>query len=531
MSLADRTQTDAAEEMLWLGAAELARRIAAGDVSATEATEAHCRRIEAVNGRINAVVIPLMDEARREAQAVDAARRRGEELGPLAGVPLTIKECYHIAGTASTIGIDGHEPAASIRQDSVLVARLRAAGGVVLGKTNVPQLMVMHETDNPVYGRTNNPWNLERGCGGSSGGEAAIVAAGGSALGLGNDLGGSIRQPAHSCGICGIKPTSRRLTCFDTAKNFRGMEAFLEQAGPLARNVEDLQLALKVLAAPGLERVDPAMAPVPLGDPAAVRIDALRVAYWEDDGFFRPAPAVRRAVREAAGMLKSQGAAVEPLAPPPMGEAVALYLRLLSADGGADLRRLLGRSRRDWRVKKLLALGIVPPRLRPALAAVLRGVGQRKLGDIIACTGAMSADRYWQLVAELRRWVQRFLGQLDAGRFDAVLCPPHALPALRHGATDYLATAASYCMMSNLMEWPAGVVPVTRVRADEESDRPASSDLVDKAARETERGSAGLPVGVQVAARHWREDVVLALLAAIERQARTRDDFPARPGL
>ncbi len=512
-----------------MGAAELAQRIAAGEVSSAEVVEAHCRRIEAVNGRLNAMVIPLLDQARREARRVDETRARGEALGPLAGVPVTIKECYHIAGTASTIGIDGFQPAASVREDSVLVARLKQAGAVVLGKTNIPQLMVMHETDNPVYGRTNNPWNLDRGSGGSSGGEAAIIAAGGSALGLGNDLGGSIRQPAHSCGICGIKPTSRRLTCYDTAHNFRGMEAFSEQAGPMARHVDDLTLALKVLAAPGLERFDPLMAPVPLGDPAAVRLDQLRVAYWEDDGFFRPAPAVRRAVREAAEMLRGQGVAVEPLPVAHVDRAMALYFQLVSADAGADLKRLLGSSRRDWRIKKLLLLGFIPPAVRPLVGSVLRVAGQRRLGGIIANTGRQSADKYWRTVYELRQWVRDFLTRLDQGRFDAVLCPPHALPAMRHGATDYLASAASYCMVGNLIQWPAGVVPVTRVRADEESDRSASGDLVEKAAKETERGSAGLPVGVQVAARHWREDIVLALMKAIETAARRNEDYPARP--
>lgn len=520
-----------ADALIWLGAAELARRIGAGEVSSLEVVEAHCRRIEAVNGRLNAVVIPLLDQARQEAARVDEARARGEALGPLAGVPMTIKECYHIAGTASTIGIDGFQPASSIREDSILVQRLRSAGAIVLGKTNIPQLMVMHETDNPVYGRTNNPWNVERGSGGSSGGEAAIIAAGGSPLGLGNDLGGSIRQPSHSCGVCGIKPTSRRLTCFDTAHTFRGMEAFSEQAGPMARSVDDLTLALRVLAAPGLERVDPSMAPVPLGDPAAVRLDQLRVAYWEDDGFFRPAPAVRRAVREAAEMLRGQGVAVEPFPIAGTERAITLYFRLLSADGGADLKRLLGGSRRDWRVKKLLLLGVIPPALRPLVGGVLRTAGQRKLGHIIASTGRLSADRYWQTIYELRGWVRQFLTRLEQGKLDAVLCPPHALPALRHGATDYLASAASYCMVGNLLQWPAGVVPVTRVRPDEESDRPASGDLVEKAARETERGSAGLPVGVQVAARHWREDIVLALMKAIELAAKSRADFPARPPL
>jgi fatty acid amide hydrolase len=189
----------------------MARQIAAGAITSAELVEAHIRRIEAVNPRLNAVVVTRFEQARAEAAAADEARRRGDPLGPLHGVPITIKECFHVAGTPSTEGV-GRFASELVAHDAPLVARLRRAGAIVLAKTNVPQLLLMHETDNPVYGRTQNPWDLERGPGGSSGGEGAIVASGGSPLGLGNDIGGSIRFPAHSCGICGIKPTTLRLT-------------------------------------------------------------------------------------------------------------------------------------------------------------------------------------------------------------------------------------------------------------------------------------------------------------------------------
>ncbi|HEY7094063.1 MAG TPA: amidase family protein, partial [Ktedonobacterales bacterium] len=193
------------EALIQMSAGGLAAAIARGEVSAAEAVEAHIERIEQVNGALNAVVVKRYDEARAEARAADEKRARGEPLGPLHGVPITIKEHLDLTGTPSTFGLSSR---ASIlaTQDDAWVARVRAAGATILGKTNVSQLLLYHESDNPVYGRTNNPWNLERSPGGSSGGQAAIIASGGSPLGLGTDIGGSIRVPATSCGIVGMKP-------------------------------------------------------------------------------------------------------------------------------------------------------------------------------------------------------------------------------------------------------------------------------------------------------------------------------------
>ena len=515
-------------DLISLSASDMARAVAAGNVTSVELVEAHIRRIEAVSPAINAVVIPLYAQARLQAAEADAARSRGEPTGPLHGVPITVKECFHVAGTAATEGITRFATEI-MRDDAPLVRRLRRAGAIVLGKTNLPQLMLMHETDNPVYGRTNNPWNLDRGPGGSSGGEAAIIAAGGSPLGLANDIGGSIRQPAHSCGICGIKPTTMRLTNAGVRDNLRGMEAIRPQPGPLARNVEDLYLALRVLCATEPNEIDDQMAPVPLGDPVQVRIAGLRIGMWSDDGYFSAAPAVRRAVGEAADALRQRGAHVEQFQPPDIAEMVRLYFGILSADGTADVSRLLAGSKRDWRVNRMILFGKCPRWLRFILRMVLGALGQRRTADLVGLVGRRSADEYWQLSRARSDYAERFFACLSTARLDALICPPHALPALRHGGTEHLAMAASYCFLANVLGLPAGVVPITRVRADEESDRPAGRDVVERAARATEIGSAGLPVGVQVIARPWREDVVLALMGALESDFAGRADLPRTP--
>lgn len=498
-------------------ASEIAASIAAGTLTAGEAVETHIRRIEEVNGRLNAVVVPLFEEARAAARAADAARSRGEPLGPLHGVPITIKDSFDVAGTATTAGLAkraGHRAAA----DGPLVARLRAAGAIVLGKTNVPQLLFYHESDNPLYGRTDNPWDAERTPGGSSGGEAAIVAAGGSALGLGSDIGGSIRLPAHFCGIHGLKPTSRRLTTVGAADEwmFAGQEGILAQPGPLARSVEDLALAMRVLDAPGLERVDPGNPPVPWPDPAVVRVEGMRIGWYEHDGFFPAAPALRRAVRDAAAALRDRGADVVEVRPPDATEAMQLFFGILGADGGERLRELLEGEKKDRRIGSLLQTAAMPAPVRAVAAAAAEAAGQGRLAFLIRHARPTSAAGYQDLIARRNRYRDAWLGALDDAGCDAVLFPPHALPALRHGDSFWLPSAASYAFVPNLIGVPAGTVSITRVRPGEESDRAESRDRVERAARGVEEGSAGLPVGVQVAARHWREDVVLGVMAALE---------------
>lgn len=515
-------------EWVRLGATEIADGVRAGQFAAADVVEAHIAQIQATHERLNAVVVRTFDRARIEAAAVDHARASGETLGPLAGVPMTVKECFHVAGTPTTIGLkhfaDQPEPA-----DASLVARLRQAGAIILGKTNVPQLMLLHEADNPLYGRTNNPWHPARSPGGSSGGEAAIMAVGGSALGLANDLGGSIRQPAHSCGVCGFKPTSIRLTTLGIRGNFRGMEAIVGQPGPIARHVRDLNLFMQTLVDGRGDPHDPRVAPLAWPDPNQVDVSKLRVAMWTDDGFFSPSPAVRRAVQEAAEVLRSAGVQVESFAPPAVHEAMHLYFSILSADGGYDARLLLDGDAANHEVGYLLTMARIPRLLRSAIGWTLERIGQRHAAELVRHTAPASAWQYWQTTDRRRKYVLRFFEALAVGRFDAMLCPVHALPALTHGSFKHLVAAASYSMLTNLLGVPTGAVPITRVRPGEESDRRASHDRVERAALAVEADSAGLPIGVQVAAPLWRDDVVLALMQVLETACSSRPDYPRWP--
>ncbi len=524
------TATSTPQKLQDLSAHEIVRRIAAGDFSSAETVEYFVARLKAVNGKLNAVTVDLSESARKAAADIDKARSRGERLPPLAGLPMTIKECFDLAGTATTYGLTTRRGVLESKNDPY-VAALRAAGAIPIAKTNLPQLMIFTETDNPLYGRTNNPWDLERSCGGSSGGEAAVIAAGASPLGLGNDIGGSLRIPAAFCGITSIRPTAGRLPDHCAHGLPIGQTAIVSQVGPMARYVADLIMELRVL-----DRArDPFLDPGPeFGDPTIVDLSRLRFATFTDDGEFPVAPAVRRAVAEAAASLSAAGAKQVEWRKPELSRATDFLFDALSADRTEAMRRLLRGNKIDRRVRPLVLIGGMPLWLRGAAGLLLDALGQKRSARNLRRFAPGSTDAYWQTVeeiAEFRRDLLRSLEQADGGPIDLILCPPHALPAVRHGATEMMPMPGAYAPLANVTGFPAGVVPVTRVRANEESDRAPSRDLMDRVARETERGSTGLPIAVQIIARPWRDHLALAAMAQIEAVARKQSDYPARPPL
>ncbi len=500
------------------------------EITSLEAVEALITRIEQVNSTLNAVIWKRYDQARAEARLADEAVARGDELGPLHGVPITIKESFRLTGSPATFGLQSRA-APRGTEDDVYVARLRKAGAIILGKTNVSQLLLYIEADNPVYGRTNNPWNVERTPGGSSGGQAAIIAAGGSPMGLASDIGGSIRVPATFCGIAGLKPTAGRLPDPNSVGLSLGERAIVSQAGVLGRTVGDVELGYRVLQGDQLPRGEHGE-PVADGDPASVEISNLRVAYYTDDGTLAVSGAVRRAVTEAAGVLAGQGAQVVEWQPPAVPDAVDIYFGILSADGGAGARKALAGSRIDPRIGQLVRLAGMPRPILAGLEQALRVSGQRHAASMLRNLGYSDTLHYWQLVEAQDAYQQQFARALDSdpgGPFDLIVCPACAVPAFPHGGSKDLVVAGGYAVLYNVLGYPAGVVPVTRVQPGEESGRKAGRDSMERAAQIAERGSAGLPVGVQIVARPWREHVALAAMRTVWESMRTRPDFPVKP--
>ena len=303
--------------LTFLPAVAMAQLIRGKKISPVELAEAHLAKIERLNPKLNAFVHVDADRVRREARAAEAAVMSGKSLGPLHGVPISIKSSLDVAGLRCEAGTRLH--AGNIAtQDAPLVARLRNAGAVVLGVTNTPELLMAWETDNRLYGRTNSPWDIERTPGGSSGGEAAAIAAGMSAGGVGSDGGGSIRVPAHFSGICGLKPTPGRIPATGHFPASGGPFALLGVVGPMARTVADVKALFEVTQGP--DDGDTCAAPVALRWPEDNEVKKLRVGYFEDDGRTPVTTETRAAVRTAAEVLRGAGFQVEPFRPAGLGK-------------------------------------------------------------------------------------------------------------------------------------------------------------------------------------------------------------------
>ncbi|APR86390.1 Aspartyl-tRNA(Asn) amidotransferase subunit A [Minicystis rosea] len=506
---------------------ELARLLASREVSSEELTRAHLDRIAERDGALHAFTTVLRDEAIAAARRADEERRRGEVRGPLHGLPISIKESLDCVGHASTLGAASRKGTVA-KEDAAVVELFRKAGAVILGRTNVSQLLLFHESRNPIFGQTANPWSLDHTPGGSSGGEGAAIAAGMAPLGVGTDIGGSIRVPAHFCGIAGLKPTLDRWSNKGSNTSMLGQEGIRSQLGPMARSAKDLVLAMQALDPRAFTAIDGRVPPLPFEDPARVDVARLRVGVYTDDGVLSPSAAVVRAVREAADALRARGAEVVDFTPPGLPDAVYAYFSALTADGGTTALGAIEGEPIDRSLSSMKLLTRVPPQVRATAARVARLAGEKRLARFLESVGARDVAAYWKLIASLRSERADIAASMRAANIDVILCPPHATPALPHGLSRDFALAGTPAMLWNIVQFPAGVVPVTRVRAAEAA-RPNASDRLEKQAAEVDRRSAGLPVGVQVVARPWEEDTLLAAMVAIEEGVSQSADFPRAP--
>src|SRR4051794_2290993 len=320
----------------------MAEQIREKRLSPVELVRAHLARIDQRNPKINAYVHVDAERALDSARAAEFAVMRNDDLGPLHGVPISIKSSISVTGMPYEAGTKLRAGAVG-ETDAPLVSRLRNAGAIVLGVTNIPELLMAWETDNLLYGRTNNPWNLSRTAGGSSGGEAAAIASGCSAGGVGSDGGGSIRVPAHFCGICGLKPTPGRIPATGHFPQSVGPFALLGVVGPMARTVADLKVLFEAMQGPDLG--DPSAAPVPVHWPefgnARVAGDvhvtgAIKpcIGYFEDDGRTPVTQETRNAIKHAADLLRSAGFEVKPFRPEGLEKARQLWWKFFGVAGG-----------------------------------------------------------------------------------------------------------------------------------------------------------------------------------------------------
>jgi Asp-tRNA(Asn)/Glu-tRNA(Gln) amidotransferase A subunit family amidase len=453
----------------------MAELIREKQISPVELVKAHLARIELLHPKINAFVQVDAERALAQARAAEAPSVAKQDLGPLHGVPISIKSSIDVAGMRCEAGTNlrrGHVAKA----DAPLVGRLRQAGAIILGVTNTPELLMAWETDNLIYGRTNNPWDLSRTAGGSSGGEAAAIAARCSAGGVGSDGGGSVRVPAHFCGICGLKPTPGRIPASGHYPQSVGPFALLGVVGPMARTTEDLKVLFEAMQGPDIG--DPSAAPVPVRWPADTDLrKKARIGYFEDDGHTPVTTETRAAVQQAAAHLRSAGFEVEAFLPEGLEQARELWWKFFGIAGG------------------MLLIPMTHGR-ESELSPILK-----QFNTWVTAESPHTAQSL------LDAWIQRDLVRMkifeQMEKFPVILCPVASIPAFRHGEREWqiegkqvkYLDAWSYCEWFNLLGMPAVSVPTS------------SSD--------------GLPIGVQLAGRPWNEELVLSVAAVLEREAGT----------
>jgi amidase len=466
-------------ELIHTSATELLADLRSRRVSARELLDAHVARHEQVHGLVNAVVATDLDRARADAAAIDEARVRGEALGALAGLPMTIKDGFDVAGMPAVSGVPALADRPKDCPDAEVVAAVRAAGAIPWGKTNVPVMLGDLQSFNDVYGTTNNPYDTTRTCGGSSGGSAVALATGVSPLEIGSDIGGSLRHPANFCGVYALKPTFGALSLRGSVPPGPApyVETDLSVAGPMARTAADLRLLWEVLSG------QPTPAPAPMA--------GARVALWLDEPEFVLSQDSRSGVLAAAEALRDQGAVVTEIGSPvPMAELMDLYFRLLLP---------------------IIATGF-PPEVFDALAAArpealvaLEG-GAGRYG---AAAFAVHATASFRDVARARIARQvlrdRFAAWFAEGEWDAVLCPIAAVPAFTHRQEGALT--------DRVLEVDGTEVPYTRML---DWIALATALHVPALAAPVSRTGAGLPLGAQLIGRWGREARLLDLGAALE---------------
>ena len=450
--------------------AEIAAGVREKKFSPVEVVEAHLERVAEVQPKLNAFVHLDAGGALKQARVAEAGLMRGDTLGPLYGVPLTIKSCMDVAGWPTPSG-------SLLRKDYVaqvdapLVARLRAAGAIILGNTNTPEYLMAYETDNSLNGKTSNPWNLERSAGGSSGGEAAAIASGCSAGGVGSDGGGSIRVPAHFCGICGLKPTPGRIPSTGHYPEGGGAFGWIGVVGPMARTVTDVRALFEVMAGP--DAGDALSAPVPVRKIEEKELSGLRIGILESDAWGSVTPDTSAAVERAAKILGEQGLIVEKKRLRGLERALEVWWYFFGPVIADSIRK--GAAGHEDELSPML----------------------REYVELATAETTLTYDGFLGACEERDRLRAGIVRQMEDVRI--LLSPVSAGPAFRHGEGNWRVgekenyrDTMRHSQWLNLAGFPGLAVPVGKSRE-------------------------GLPIGVQVIGRPYEEELILKVGEAIER--------------
>ncbi|NWI60520.1 FAAH1 hydrolase, partial [Calyptomena viridis] len=438
--------------------------------------------------------------------------------GLLYGVPVSIKDSIDCQGHDSTMGFikNLNKPAA---EDSVVVQVLRRQGAIPFVKTNVPQSLISYDCKNLIFGQTRNPLLYTKTSGGSSGGEGALVGGGGSILGIGTDVGGSLRFPAAFCGICALKPTGHRLSKRGIMSGVVGQKAVAAAVGPIAKDVESLALCLRALLCEDMFSLDSTVPPLPFNEEVYSSTQPLRIGYYETDFFTMPSPAMRRAIRETKQLLEEAGHTLVPFELTNVDYVIFNFcVRGMFADGGTSFVKKFKGEMEKSSTGVLFWLAKSPHWLKTVLSWIAKPF-VRSISFYHRQLSSITVDEVWSLHHEIEDFCHQFIAQWKKLNLDVMLCPMLG-PALSIGYPGKLSVAVSYTMLYNALDFPAGVVPVTMVTDEDEEElkgyKGYYQDWWDRTLAKAFRGSVGMPVAVQCVALPWQEELCLRFMKEVE---------------
>lgn len=508
-------------------ASEIVQRIAKGEWTSSQVLEAYIARSAIAQAEANCLTEVLYEDARKRAKELDAEFASTKTLrGPFHGVPVSFKDQYQIEGYDATVGFTAwaNNPG---KKDACLVTQLRTAGAIIFVKTNVPQTMFAFECSNPVWGRTTNPWNNKYTCGGSSGGEGALLAMDGSAMGVGSDIGGSLRIPASYCGIYSMKPTAERVSSIGAQATRPGFEAVRSSHGPMARSVQDCELFCKTI----FGQKDSFHQNIPVPYQAVELPSKLRFGYYLSDSMMESSPACKRAVLETVSALREQGHECIQFTSPLNASAMEVFLGLASSDG---YKKLLSHLDSDP-MEDSLFLVTLGPRLPSFVRNLTCWIVKTVLGDSLfsrffSLAREKSVSEFTDLTDQRNKITAAWYEQVwDKYGFDGIIAPVQSLPVIPHGGSTYLAPLAAATIIYNVIDSPVGTIPVTRVNPNTDQ---LSTDFVAGASGRSKvfdnrmylgknpaydpKAMEGIPVGVQLVGKKWEDEKVLAMMHVVD---------------
>ncbi|KAM8930863.1 fatty-acid amide hydrolase 1-like [Pelodytes ibericus] len=502
------------QRILDMPLAELSEELRNGSLSPEIVLYSYVGKALEVNKELNCLTVFMSD---CEAQLQELKKQ--EQRGPLYGVPISIKEHIGYKGEPSTCGLVQYL-AELEKEDSVIVKTLKKQGAVVFVKTNVPQTLICYETSNPIYGSTLNPHNKKKISGGSSGGEGALIKGGGSALGFGTDIGGSVRLPSSFCGIVALKPTTNRLSLREIRPCADGLLALPMTVGPMARDVDSLVLGMRALLCDEMFKLDPTVPPLPFNDKVYSASTPLRIGYYVSDGYTLSNSGMKRAVLETKTLLEEAGHTLVPFTPPRLDYVKnELFVKTLLGDGGETLREKFKNNTVDPCLENLNMIICLPPALKKALYFILQPLFPRMASSLKCSLGARSVKEHWQDQVAVQEYQTEFIAEWRRLSLDVILCPMLG-PAFNMGYAGKLLDAASYTLLFNVLQFPAGVVTVSSVTQADEADmkdyKGYYNDPCDKLFKKAVEGGVGLPLAVQCVALPYQEELCLRFMKEVE---------------